>query len=135
MRRHFRRLAVRIKLRVLGGHSNDLMILLAGVNHGHQADGASMDDGKGHNGFLAQHQHVERVVVFGERLRYEAVIRRIVNRRVEDAIKPDQAARFVEFIFHARAKRNFDHAVEFLRQLVAGSYVVPRMNHERYSQA
>ena len=58
----------------------------------------------------------------------ETVVRRVVDGRVEDAIEADQAARFVQFMFRW-SRRNFDHAVEFLRQFVAES--VPGMNRGR----
>jgi hypothetical protein len=62
-------------------------------------------------------------------LRDETVVRRIVNGGVEDAIELDQAACFIEFVLHARSERDLDDAVEFLREFVAGSYVVPGMDH------
>ena len=67
VRRHFRSLAVGIELGIFGGNGNDLMILFAGINHGHQADGARVNDGQRNHRFLAQHQHIERIVVFGQR--------------------------------------------------------------------
>jgi hypothetical protein len=105
------------------------VILLAGVDHGHEPNGAGVDDGERHHGFLAEHQHIERIVVFGQRLRDEAVVRRIVNGRIEDAIELDQAAGFIQFVLHTGAEGDLDHAIEFLRELVAGSYVVPGMDH------
>ena len=78
-----------------------------------------------------RHEHVERIVVFGERLRNEAVVRGIVDGGIEDAVEVDQAAGFVEFVLDAGAEGNLDDAVEFLRQLVAGSHVVPGMDHRK----
>ena len=92
-------------------------------------DGAGVDDGQGHHGLLAQHQHIERVVVFGQSLRNESVIRGIVHRRIQDAIEFDQAAGLVQFVLHAGAERNLDDGVELLRKFAAGSHVVPGMDH------
>ncbi len=76
-----------------------------------------------------KHQHVERIVVLGQRLRDEAVVRRVIDGRVEHAIELDQAALLVELVLHARAERDFDDGVELLRQVLAGSDVVPCMSH------
>lgn len=88
-----------------------------------------MNDGERHHSFLAQHEDIERIIVFGQRLRDEAIVRRIVDGRLEDAIELDQPAGFVQFVLHTRSERNLDHAIEFLRELVAGSYIVPGMDH------
>ena len=83
-----------------------------------------------HDWFLAEYEHIERIVVFRQRLRNEAVVRWIINCGIQDAIELDQAAGFIEFILDARSERDLDHAIEFLRELVAGCYVVPGMNHK-----
>ena len=59
--------------------------------------------------FLAEDENVERIIIFGKRLRNEPVVGRIVDGGIQDAIELDQAAGLVEFVFHARSKRNFDH--------------------------
>ena len=101
-----------IELRVLRGDGDDLVVALAGVDHGHQADGARVDQRQRHHRFLAEHQHVERIVVFGQRLRNETVVGRIVHRRVQHAVQLDQAALLVQFVLHAGAERNLDDRVE-----------------------
>jgi hypothetical protein len=106
------------------------MVGLAAIDHGHQADGARVNDSQRNDWLLAEHEDVERVIVFGERLRNEAVVRRIINGRVEDAVEFDKAAGLIQFVLHARSERDLDDAVEFLRELVAGSYVVPGMDHK-----
>jgi hypothetical protein len=50
---------------------------MSGINHRHQAHGASFDNRERLDGFLAQHQHVKRIAVLGQRLRNKSVIRRI----------------------------------------------------------
>jgi hypothetical protein len=129
VRRHLGGLAVGIELGIFGGNGDDFVILLAGVNHGHQPNGAGVNDGEWNYRLLAEHQHIERVVVFGEGLRDESVVGRIVDGRVEDTVEADQAAGLVQFILHAGTEGDFDNAIEFVRQFVAGSYVMPRMDH------
>ena len=102
-----------------------------GIDHGHQADGAGVDDSEGNDRFLAQDQHVERVIVIGQRLRDEPVVGGIVNSRVKDAVEFDQATGLIQFVLHAGTEGNLDDGVELRRQFVAGSDIVPRMNHKR----
>jgi len=51
------------------------------VDHGHQADGAGVNDGERDDGFLAEHEDVERIVIFGEGLRNESRSLRDSKRR------------------------------------------------------
>src|SRR5581483_10871578 len=46
----------------------------AGVDHGHEADGAGFDERERLHRFLAKDEHIERIVVLGVSLRDEAVI-------------------------------------------------------------
>ena len=82
MRRHLRRLAIGVELRIFGRDRDDLMIFLPRIDHGHESYSARMNNGQRHHGFLAQHEHIERIVVFRESLRDKAVIRGIVNCRI-----------------------------------------------------
>src|SRR5258707_1469775 len=45
-------------------NSNDL-VLVSRVDHGHQANRPRMHHGQWHHGILAEHQDVERIMVFG----------------------------------------------------------------------
>ena len=54
--------------------AEDLVVLLPGVNHGHQADGSRVNDRQRNHAFLAEHQNVERVVIFGQGLGDEAIV-------------------------------------------------------------
>src|SRR5258708_7511133 len=46
VRRHFLGVEVAVELRVFGGDGNDLVVLLAGINHGHQPNGTRANHGK-----------------------------------------------------------------------------------------
>ena len=117
-----------VVLGIGGGDGDDLVVYGAGIDHGHQADGARVHDGQRGYGHLAEDQNVERVVVFGEGLGNESVIRGIVDGGIQDAIHFDDAAGFVELIFNAGAEGNFDDSLEFARDVFAGTEVVPRMH-------
>ena len=89
-----------------------------------------MNQRERHHRLLAQHQHVERIVVFGEGLGDEAVVGGIVHGGVEHTIQLDQSADLVEFVLDARSEGDLDDAVELLRQFVAGGHVMPGMDHQ-----
>ena len=80
MLRHLGGFAIAVELGVFSRDGNDFMVFFARVNHRHQPNGARINNGERHNGFLAQHQHVERIFIFRQRLWNKAVIRGIVNR-------------------------------------------------------
>jgi hypothetical protein len=79
--------------------------------------------------FLAENEHVERIVIFGERLRYEAVVRGIEDRGVKNTIHADHSTGFVELILNVRVQRDFDDGVEFVGDLTARAEIVPGMGH------
>src|SRR5271157_1859084 len=128
---HLTGLGVGVELRIMGGNSDNLVVFLARINHRHQADGARLNHRKGHNGLLAQDEHVEWIIVFRQRLRNESVIRGIVDRRIEHAIELDKSALLVQFVLHAGAEWDFNDGIELQGQVFAGGDVVPGMSHER----
>src|SRR5262249_1691672 len=65
----------------------------------------------------------------GERLGNEAVIGRIIRRRVKNAIELDQARALIQLVLDAGAKGNLNDTEKFLRNVFARGYVVPRVNH------
>jgi len=123
---------------IVGGDGDDFVVGGAGVHHGHDADGAGFDEGERLNGFLAQNEDIEGIVVFGVGLRDESVISGIEHRRVDDTIYFDEAGGLVEFVFEVGAERNFDDGLKVTGDLLAGRNVVPGMNHvsaSRFSES
>jgi hypothetical protein len=120
---------VAVELRVLGGDGDDLVVLFALVDHRHQADRPRVDQRERDDGFLAEHEHVKRVVVLRQRLRDEAVVGRVVDGRVQHAVELDQAGDLVELVLHRRAEGDLDDGVELLRDVLAGGDVVPGVDH------
>jgi hypothetical protein len=84
---------------------------------------------------LAEDEHVQRVTVVAERPRQETVVRRVVHRRVQDAIEPQQAGRLVQLVLHLRALRDLDHGVEVALDVLAELDVVPRVHGLHYTEA
>src|SRR5271155_2028493 len=104
-----------------GGDGDDFVVNRAGINHGHQADGAGVHDGERGDRDLAEDQDVERIVIFGERLRDEAVVRGIVHGGVQDAVHFYDAAGLVEFVFDAGTEGDFDYGLKFFRDVFTGT--------------
>ena len=105
------------------------MILLPRIDHRHQPDRPGVNQRERHDRFLAQHQHIHRIVILGQRLRDEPVIRGVIDGRIEHPIELDQAAVFIQLILDARSERNLDDAIKLLGDSFAGSDVMPGMNH------
>lgn len=101
MARQLLRLPKTIVLRIIDGNSQDFVVLLAAVDHRHQTDGAASDQSERRHGLLTQHQDVEWVVVFGQGLRNEALVSRIVDSRIQNAIQPQKARFLVQFVLDA----------------------------------
>jgi hypothetical protein len=110
---------------IVGGDGDDFVVGGAGVEHGHDADGARLDERERLDGFLAENEDIERVVVFGVSLRDEAVVRGIENGRMDDAVDFEEAGGFVELVFDIRAERNFDDGLEITGDIFAGRNVMP----------
>jgi hypothetical protein len=129
MGRHFGGLVIAVEFRVFEGDGNDLMVLFAAVDHCHEADGPGLDEGEGDDGFLAEDEDVERVVVFSECLGDESVIGGIVDGGVENTVELYESGLLVELVLDAATEGDLDDGVELVRELVSGSDVVPRMDH------
>ena len=105
------------------------MILFAHVDHRHQANRPSLHQRERGDRFLTEHQNIERVVVFGQRLRNEPVVGRVIHRRVENPVELQQPGLFVELVLDARPHGDLDDGDELGREFLARSDIVPGMNH------
>jgi hypothetical protein len=95
-------------------HGENLLIALLGINHVQDSDGPNLNHAAGETRFLDQDEHVHGIVVFRQRSGDEAVIARIMHRRIESAIQPKNSEPAVIFVFIRRIFRYFDdHAHEF----------------------
>jgi len=114
---------------VVGGDGDDFVVAGAGVDHGHDANGAGFDESERLDWFLAEDEDVEWIVVFGVGLRDKAVVGGIENGGVDDTVDFQKAGGFVEFVFDVGAEGNFDDRLEIAGEFLAGRNVVPCMHH------
>src|ERR671921_2104695 len=119
----------RLVLWIFDVHAYDVLVVLALVDHWHQADGTHLQEAHGLDGFLHQHYNVQRVVVVGQRLRYEAVILRVDHGRVQDPVYLQESGVLIKLVFDLRAFGDLDQDAEFVRSVFAYGNVVPRMGH------
>ena len=85
--------------RVAERDRDDFFVVSAVVDHRNDADGVAAHQRHRLNRLRAEDENVQRVVVVAVGARNEAVIRRIVRRGVENAVKPQQSALLVQFVF------------------------------------
>src|SRR6516162_280265 len=57
------RLLEAVEFRIVHSHGKDLVVALARIDHGHEANGASLDQSQRDDGLLAQDEHIQQVVV------------------------------------------------------------------------
>jgi len=124
---------ISVEFWIFGGDGDYLVIGIARIDHGHEADHSGVHDGEGNHRFLAEHENIERIVIFGECLRDEAVVRGIKDGGVKNAVRADYSTGFVELILNVRVQRDFDDGVEFVGNLVAGTQVMPGMSNRNLS--
>ena len=101
MWRQFVRFRKRVELGVFRGDGEDFVIALAAIDHRHQADRPSLNQRQRINRFLTEYEYVEWVVVLGQRLRDEAVIRGVIDCGMQHSIQPQHARLLVEFVLDA----------------------------------
>ena len=118
--RKIARFDVVAELGIVRRDGDDFVVAGAGIDHGHESDGAGLDERERLDRFLAENEDVERIVVFGVGLRDEAVVRGIENRGVDDAIDFEQTGGFVELVFYVGAERDLDDGGEVAGEFVAG---------------
>ena len=80
-------------------HGDDLLVLSGIVLHDQDADRPDIDHASRHQRPGVADQHVDRVAVVRQRMRYEAVIPRIGHRRVEEPVDDERAGFLVHLIF------------------------------------
>ena len=93
----------------------DLVVGLPVVDHGEQPDRSRLHEAPREGRLGDEDQHVERVVVEGERPWYETVIAGIIHRRVQRPVQLEDVERLIIFVFISRAARDFDDDVDLFR--------------------
>ena len=76
-----------------------------------EADGANLHDATGEAGSIDEDEAVERITVGGEGAGEEAVVARVVDRRVEIAVETKDMEFFVVLVLVAALIGNLDNGV------------------------
>ena len=79
-----------------------------------------MFDLLGHNRGPRDNERIKRIAVFAQRVRNEAIVRRIAHRRVENTVHEQGARRLIELILHRLpANRHLYDDVDGIGRIVA----------------
>jgi hypothetical protein len=97
---------------VAGGHAQDLVVAAFLVGHPEHADRTAADQAAGKRGFQHQHKRVERIAVFAQGVRHEAVVGRVLGRGEQRSVEADQAAGVVDLVLVPAAPRDLDPDIE-----------------------
>src|SRR6478735_9003888 len=107
-------------MKLVDGHGDDLLVDALLVLHEQRADRPRADDHSRGNRCRRDHHAVERITVLGQRVRDEAVIRRIEHRRVQEAVDEHGAGGLVDLVFdRCAALRDLDDDVDLVRRIFA----------------
>ena len=115
--------------RVVHGDGDDLVVDPLVVAHEEPADRPSPHDRERHDRLLHEDEHVQRVAVARVRLRDEAVVGRVMHRRVEDAIEHQEPGLLVQLVLALRPLRDLDDDGEEGVPIVGEENVMKRVGH------
>src|SRR5262249_6708775 len=92
-------------LGVIDMDRNQLVVFPLVVTHAHDANGPGPQKDSRCNLSLAQDQNIEWIVVGAVGPWDKAIVRRIVNRAIKNAIDPKQAGCLIQFVLDLRSSR------------------------------
>jgi hypothetical protein len=116
-------------LGVIEADREDFVIGFAAVDHDHETNGLSANDGEGDDAFFAEYEDIEGVAIFGEGAGYEAVVCGVVDGGVEHAIKSEESSGFVELVFDSGAAGNLNDGKELVGNTWSRFDVMPGVDH------
>ena len=116
-------------LGVLQGHADDLLVVLAIVDHAHHAYGPHDHQAQRLHGLLHEDEHVERVAVVAQGPGNKPLVGRVVDGRVEDAIHLQETRVLVQLVLHLRALGDLDQRLKLPGGVLPYLHVVPGMRH------
>ena len=126
-----RKLVYRLNASVGGvgeGDSDNLVILLATVDHSHSADGVHLNEGHGNDRLGAKNENVQRVTVICIGARNEAVVCGIVGGGVEYAIETEHTGLFVKLVLTVATLGYFNYGRKIGRCNTFFGKIVPNVH-------
>ncbi len=104
---------------IRAAHGQNLFVTFAVVDHFHQTDHTHLLQAPWKARLINKHQHIQGIVVVPQRRRQEAVVPRVMHRRVQVAIQLEHVQLLVVLVLHLSFVRNLDDRVHNLRRLGA----------------
>ena len=129
VRRKIGHVAEHVPRRLLERHRDHLDVLRPLVDHQYVTDRIAPDQRHRRDLLAAQHQYVQRVPVVRIGARDKTVVRRIVRRRVQDAIQNEHPRLFVDFVFVLAPLGDLDHRDEIFGRDALRRNVVPNVHN------
>ena len=115
--------------RIILAYAEHLLVGDALVEHLQQADGANLHDAAGEAGCVDEDECVERIAVVGERAGDESVVARVMDRRIEVAVQPEDVELLVVLVLVDALMGNFDDGIDDIGRLGPnGEFKVVRHN-------
>ena len=128
MRRKIGHVAEDVPRRLLERHRDHLDVLRPLVDHQYVTDRIAPDQRHRRDLLAAQHQYVQRIPVVRIGARNKTVVRRIVRRRVQNAVQNEHPRLFVDLVFVLAPLGDLDHRDEIFGRDALRRNVVPNVH-------
>src|SRR3989344_4408960 len=99
--------------RITNGDRNNFLIRFAAIGHMHDTDGAGRNEDTGRKRMRGEQNDIKRVTIIPERLRDESVIKWVVLRAMENAVKFDDSRLLIYLVLIMRTLWDLDDDVHF----------------------
>ena len=107
------------------GDGDDLLVVLAAVQHGDVADGVAAHQCEGVDFLRTEHQHVQRIAVVAVGAGNEAVVGGVVGGGVEHPVQDDKPGFLIQLVLLLAALGNLNDRHEVLGLEAAGADIMP----------
>src|SRR2546423_50103 len=114
---------------IVAGHPENLVVGLATIEHLEHPERPAVDLTSRKGRLVDVDEDVERVAILVQCARNEAVIARIVHRRIQHPVESNHPTRLIQLVFVAASGRNLDDRGDVVRRMDPRRQLVPEIDH------
>ena len=115
-------------------YGNNLLITRIAIVHFKHANCATLNQRHRLNSLRAKNKNIQRIPVISIGARNKTIIRRIMRRSVQNAVKAEHARRLIQFVFVFSAALDFDNSHKAFRRNQCRINVMPNVHFDLHSQ-
>ena len=110
---------------ILEGNCNDLLVVLAVIEHGDNSDRITLHQHQRIDRLVAQQQHIQRISVVCKSTGYKTVVCRIMCRGVQDSVKNYESCLLVQLILLLASLFDLNNCQKIMGSYACGVNVMP----------